>query len=60
MIEYDLAVGQVEARPVVKLARTLHSISVPHTMARSTDLKKELLDKLLQLIASYKGRLATV
>lgn len=69
MIEYDLAVGQVEARPVVKLARILHSISVPHTMARSIDLKKELLDKLseaaapiddellLQLIASYKGRL---
>ena len=69
MIGHDLAVGQVEKSPVVQFARTLACISAAHTMARSTTLKKELLEKLsedaapcddpilLQLTSAYKGRM---
>jgi hypothetical protein len=69
MIDHDLAVGQVEKSPVVQFARTLACIIAAHTMARSTTLKKELLEKLsedaapcddpilLQLTSAYKGRM---
>ena len=69
MIHHDRSVGQVEVAPALKLTRTLACISSAHTMARSTALKKELLDKLsegtearddpllLQLTSAYKGRM---
>jgi len=69
MMAYDLEVGQIAAAPVVRLARNLPSICAQYTLARSTNLKTELQEKmsaaatpvddalLLQLTSKYKGRL---
>jgi hypothetical protein len=69
MVAHDLEVGQISAAPVVRLARSLHLICAKYTLTHSTNLKKELQDKmakaatpvddevLVQLAAKYKGRL---